>query len=262
MRLTGPVASISLPLQAALLGLVLTLADAASARAQSASWNDRAYVNGNMTLQVTKRPFDDRLAPIIYAERAVLDAAHPGEGGKPVVEPAAGLRLFKNVGIGGAYSQRMVAETLTVKAVIPHPTRFNQPRLASKAAPFERQETAVHAHVLYMMPVTPRLDVAVMAGPSVVRVQQQMLKGVEVAEGDAPFTTVALGNVDVLTRDVWTIGAHAAADVTYFLTPLVGVGVTARYVVGTAATLTGDGTPIDLKVGGLQVAWGARLRLR
>ncbi|MGE3176499.1 MAG: hypothetical protein AB7O32_03440 [Vicinamibacterales bacterium] len=261
MRLTGRFAS--LILHPALLTVLCALgAGTSAAHAQTATWNDRAYVNGNVSLQLTVRPFDERLAPIIYAERAVLDAAHPGEGGKPVAEPAAGIRLFKNVGVGGAYSQRTVAESLTVKAIVPHPLLFNQPRLASKAAPFERSDTAIHAHLLYMLPVTPRLDVAIMAGPSFIRVQQQMLNGIEVAEGDAPFTAVAIGNVDILTREARTVGAHAAADVTWFVTPLVGIGVTARYVLGSATMRTADGTAVDLNVGGLQIAWGARLRLR
>ena len=55
---------------------------AAPARAQSGDWSDKAFVNVNLSWQVTARPFDDQLSPIIYSERASFGGSHRVDGGK------------------------------------------------------------------------------------------------------------------------------------------------------------------------------------
>ena len=243
-------------------GMFSVLLDVSSVAAQTTEWADRAFVNVNMTQQTTARPLDESLAPAIYAERAVVTAPHNGDAGTLAVEPAGGIRIWKNLGIGAALTRQNVVETVTVQALVPHPILFNQPRLATKDAPFTRADTAVHVFALLMIPLHPRLDIALSAGPSFVSVRQDLLSGIEVAETGAPFTTVDITSVAVVTREVRTVGLNASADVTWFLTPVVGIGVTARYVRGYASTTLNDGRPVDLDIGGLQVGIGARLRFR
>jgi hypothetical protein len=246
----------------AVTGTCLTLWAVSSARAQTTEWSDRAFINVNMAFQMTSTPFDENLAPVIYAERAVLAATHPNKGSPLMVEPAGGVRVWRNLGVGAALTRGTVAETATVRALIPHPILFNQPRVASKDAPFERSDFAVHAHALLMLPVHPRLDVALSAGPSFFTVRQDVIRTVEVAEAGPPFAVVAIGNVPVIRREADTIGFNAGADVTWFLTPVAGIGVTARFSRGYASTTLTDGSPLDIEVGGFQVGFGARLRLR
>jgi len=245
-----------------LIGLCSTLLVSSPARAQSTEWSDRAFVNVNLGYQLTARPFEEQLAPVIYSERALIGVAHAGDGGKLTLDLGGGVHLWKNLGVGGAFTKFAATETPTVNARIPNPAFFNQPRAASKAAPFQRAESAIHIQALYVVPVTSRIDVALSGGPSLIDVQQDFVQSIEVAEAGPPFTTVAIGNVLLLTRDVRAFGFNAGADVTWFVTPLVGVGVTARYVRGSVTTPLSDGSPIDLVVGGFQVGLGARIRLR
>ena len=232
------------------------------ASAQTMEWSDRAFLNLNMTLQVTSTPLGDTLTQVIYAERAVLTTTHTGEAGLLTIEPAGGLRLWKNLGVGAALERRAIVETATVRALVPHPTLFNQPRVAIKDAPFERTDFAVHAQALLMVPVHPRLDVALFAGPSYITARQDILGGVQFAETAAPFTTVNISDVTIITRTVHNIGVNAGADVTWFLKPTAGIGVTVRYVRGYADMPLTDGTPTDLDLGGLRIGAGARLRFR
>lgn len=44
--------------------------------------------------------FDDTMAPGICAERAVLTTTHSGKADQLAIEPSAGLRLWKNPGVG------------------------------------------------------------------------------------------------------------------------------------------------------------------
>jgi hypothetical protein len=249
-------------LACALTSIFLSLLAVSSAGAQTTAWSDRAFLNVNVTVPVLSKSFDDSLAPVIYAERAVVTATHTAESGQLTIEPAGGVRLWRNLGVGAAAQWPSSVQTATVAALVPHPTLFNQPRFATKDTPFERSDLAVHAYGLVMIPIHPRLDIAVFAGPSFIKVQQDIIAGIEVAEAGAPFTTVDISNVSVTTRKVSTIGLNAGVDVTWFLKPIVGIGATVRYVRGYASTTLSDGTPVDLDVGGLQVGLGARLRFR
>ena len=243
-------------------GACLTLMAVSRAAAQTTDWSDRAFLNVNMTLQMTSAPFDENLAPVIYAERAVLSASHPNDDSQFAVEPAGGIRIWRNLGVGAALTRRSLTETTSVRALVPHPILFNQPRVASLDAPFERSDFAVHAHALLMLPIHPRLDVALSAGPSFMSVRQDIVRTIEVAEAGPPFVAVAIGNVPVLRREADTIGFNAGADVTWFLTPVVGIGVTTRFSRGYASTTLTDGSPLDLELGGLQIGFGARLRFK
>jgi hypothetical protein len=244
------------------LTFCLAVWSAPPAHAQPKTWEDRAFLNINMALQVNSRPFGERLTPVINVERAVINATHPGEMSTPAIEPAGGVRVWQNFGIGGAYTQRQADETAPLQALIPHPVLFNQPRTAFKDAVFERSERAFHGSVLMMFPVTPKLDIAVSGGPSLIYLKQDLVQGIEVAETGAPFTTVGIGNVAVVTREIRSLGINGAVDVTWFLTPSIGVGAIARYVQATASTRLIDGTAIDLDAGGFQIGIGARVRFR
>jgi hypothetical protein len=245
---------------AAGIGTLLLVATAAAA--QPTEWSDRAYANVSLAFQLTARPFDDRVTPVIYTERALIAATHPVAGRRLTLDTSGGIRLWRNVGAGAALTKFAATDELTVVARVPHPALFNQPRTAAKAAPFQRAESAIHVHAVYVLPIASRFDVMLSGGPSFIRLQQDLVEKIEVAEAGPPFSTVAIGNVGVVTRQVWTRAIHGGADVTWFLTPVVGFGFSARYVKGSAATQLGDGTPIDVDVGGLQIGWGARIRLR
>jgi hypothetical protein len=244
------------------LGLCVMLLSASPARAQSTEWSDRAFLNVNLGFQLTARPFTEQLTPVIYTERALIAATHAGKGGKFTLDVAGGVHLWRNLGVGGAYTKFAATETPVVDARVPHPSFFNQPRTASKAAPFQRAEAAIHIQALFVIPVSSKLDVSVSAGPSLIDVRQDLVQSIEVAEVGAPFTSVAIGNVAVLTREVRVFGINIGADVTWFVTPIAGIGITARYVGASAATQLSGGGPIDLDLGGFQVGWGARIRLR
>ncbi len=247
---------------AAVVGGISVHLLAVSVAAQETRWSDRAFLNVNVTLQVTTAPWDESLAPGLYAERAVLTTSHSGELDQLMIEPSGGVRLWRNLGAGAALMRASVTETATLRALVPHPTLFNRARATSKETPFERSVSAVHTYALLMVPVHPRLDVALFGGPSFMTVRQDMVSAIKVAETAAPFTTVSISDVALTTRKVNTIGLNAGVDATFFFTPVAGIGVTARYVRGYADTTLTDGTPVDLDVGGFQIGFGARLRFR
>lgn len=245
-----------------LCAIGIALLVATPARAQTTAWSDRAFLTVNFGLQITTRPFTEQVTPVIYTERALISAPHLGEGGALTLDIGGGARIWRNIGVGGVYTKFAATETVTVDARVPHPSFFNQPRGATKAAPFQHDESAIHIQAIFVMPLSARLDVALSGGPSFIDVRQDLVQSIEVAEAAAPFTTVAIGNVALLTRNVNVTGMNFGADVTWFMTPLVGIGMTARYVVASTTVPSSSGGPVDLDAGGFQFGWGARIRLR
>jgi len=249
-------------IRTALVGAFLLWLSAVPAGAQPTEWRDRAFASGNLAFQLTDRPFDELVTPVIYTERASIAATHPVAGQRLTIDAGGGIRVWRSLGVGGGITRFAAEEMSTVVARVPHPTTFNQPRLATKDTPFRRTESAIHLHAVYVVPVTPRLDVMLTAGPSFISVTQDLVQRIDLTEAGPPFAAVGIGNVATLTRQARARAIHAGADVTWFLTPVVGFGVTARYVTGSLTMPLTDGTPLDIDVGGLQVGWGARIRLR
>jgi opacity protein-like surface antigen len=242
--------------------LCATFVLAPAASAQSTEWRDRAFLDVNVGMQLTDNPFEEHITPVIYSERGSITVPHAGNARWTTLDVGAGIRIWKSIGVGATYSKLSSAENVTVDALVPNPVLFNQTRAASKIAPTSRSETDVHIHALYVIPVSPRVDVMLSGGPSLVDFSQEFVTGLELSEGAAPFVTVAIGNVQTVTRTQWIGGFNAGAGVTYFLTELAGVGATIRYSSGRVAMQQGDGRAIDLPRGGLQVAFGGRLRFR
>jgi hypothetical protein len=122
------------------------------------------------------------------------------------IDIGGGARIAGNLGAGGAFTQFPETET----------------------AP-GRTEKAIHLHAVWMLPISQKLDVAVLGGPSIVYVEQ--------TSELASLTERAFG---------W----HVGGDGTYFLTPTVGIGGMLRYV----------SAPENLDFTGLQFGMGVRLR--
>jgi opacity protein-like surface antigen len=251
------------PIAIAFLAAVCTgLFAAAPAHAQADVWSDKAFLDVNVGLQLSANPFEEHLAPIIYSERGSVTVAHAGSAPWTTVDLGGGVRVWKGLGVGATYSKLGFTEDVTVAALVPNPVQFNQTRAASKVMPAERKEKAFHTHVLYVRPVTPRIDVMFSAGPSFIELTQDFVTGLELAEGEAPFVTVAIGNVQTVARTERIFGFNGGAGVTYFLTPLMGLGGTIRYSSGGTTTQQGDGRAVDLSRGGFQLLFGARVRFR
>ena len=225
-------------------------------------WRDKAFLDVNTGMRLTSSPFDERIATIIYSEPASISAPHEGGARWSLVDLAGGVRVWKSVGIGATYARFSATEDVLVGARVPNPVLFNLTRSATKLTPMERNEKAFHFHALYVRPVTPRIDVMLSAGPSVIQLSQDLVTGIELSEGEAPFTTVAIGNVKTLALTERVIGLNFGIGGTYFVTPLIGVGGTLRYVTGSLSAQQVDGQSIDVPLGGFQLAFGARVRFR
>jgi outer membrane protein with beta-barrel domain len=243
-----------------LLPCVLTLAVSAAARAQP--WEDKMYVNANLGFELSSRTFTETLAPVIYDERGAITTTHSIDTGLTPIDVEGGVRIWRGLGAGAGFTWRSQTETATIDARVPHPTLFGQPRFTSLDTPLDHTEWALHFHVVYVLPISPRLDVALRGGPSYVSVTQDLVTNIQIAEESPTFATVKIAKVGATTQNEHALGFSAGGDVTYFLTRLLGVGVTLRYVSASVDFPVVGGGSTTYDAGGLQLAFGVRIRLR
>ena len=99
------------------------------------------------------------------------------------------------------------------------------------------------------MPLTDKIDATVVAGPSFFRLTQDIL------DATVPSGTQT-ANVATLSEKGSSTGGHIGVNLSYMFAPNYGAGVFLRYA-GASIDLP---SAQDIKVGGLQLGIGARLR--
>jgi hypothetical protein len=243
-------------------GIALWCSIAAAAGAQPIAWGDRAYLNVNVTFQLASRELVETSTPVIYGEPAlILTSTHVTRGRLPL-DLGGGVRLWRSLGAGVTHTRFSLTEQAPVTAYIPHPRLVNQPRAATGHATLQHGETALHLSVVWVVPIRQRIDVAVSGGPTFMTVSQDVVTSIAITEASPTFTVVTLGEATLASRSSRGVGFHVGADVTYFVTPMAGIGFTFRYT-GAAASLAGPGgSMLTVDGGGLQVGMGARIRLK
>ena len=226
----------------------LILASAPNAVAQATSTG--AFLNVNVGAQIKDRTIATSNTFRIYEETASISATQ--EIGKGLLfDVSGGGRVRRWLALGVGISQFSKTEEATVTATIPHPFFFNRARTATSAVDnLKRSELGIHLQAILPIPLTDNIEVSVFAGPSFIRVEQDIVTGASVQAGTQNSTPVTESESKMVT------GANGGVDVTYRVTNRVGVGVFFRYAGGSV-----DFPAVqNLKVGGGQAGTGLRLR--
>jgi hypothetical protein len=241
---------------------VFLLASAHDAAAQvGQAWTDRGYFNLNIGFESVSGQLNDATTLPIYGETGSLSVAQPIDSGS-FIDFSAGGRVWRNLSFGIGFHQGSTHSEATVQGSIPHPLFFNQNRpLALSVSDLARSERAVHVQIGYMLMLTDKITVHVMAGPSFYKLRQDVVSAVTLSE-PAGFATVS-GTGTVTERTDTPGGFNVGADVAYLAYQRanfkVGAGMFLRYSAASASVLVLQNT-VDSDVGGLQVGFGVRTR--
>jgi hypothetical protein len=122
-----------------------------------------------------------------------------------------------------------------------------------------REELGVHAHVRALWPVTERLHISALGGPTLFRVSQDVVSTFAFAEA-YPYDTAVFRSSESVNATATKLGFNVGGDVALFLTPHVGVGVSATFSRATVDLAVSEGRTARVRAGGLNTGAGLRLR--
>ena len=132
------------------------------------------FFNVSFGGQWREQTFTDSSTFPYYQETGAVAAAH-SIGGGTLFDIGVAARVWKNAAIGLAYSTITNKNDAAISVRVPHPLIFGQSRTASTTArDLEHSENVVHLQFMWMIPLTNKIDVTVMAGPSFFTVRQTL----------------------------------------------------------------------------------------
>jgi hypothetical protein len=233
------------------LGLVWTIGGAALVQAQAfAPAESQGFVNVSVGGEFQNHTFIDNSSFALFSELAtVSDTQTVGRG--IVFDVTAGYRVWRNLSVAIGVSTFNGSSDATLTGSIPSPLVFGQPKTSSTTATgLNQSDVAVNFQLVWIQPLSDKVDVAISLGPSLIHVSQ-----------DVASPTVAAGTQTITsttTTESKSTGkaGNAGIDLSYKLTSRYGAGGFVRYVGGEVDLPSAP----KLKVGGLQVGGGLRIR--
>ena len=170
--------------------------------------------------------------------------------------------VWKNLGVGIAYSTITNKNDATVSVRVPHPVIFGQSRTATATAPdLEHSENVVHLQFMWTIPLTSKFELAVMAGRRSSPCEQTVatVQAPQDITDPPPLTTVTINSVTLTDVKDSPVGVNIGVDGTYWIRDRSTASASAsadslRYA---GASLDLDGPPgmtrdTELKAGGPQ----------
>jgi len=239
-------------------GFALAMPLAAQAQAPTSAGQNRMTVNVNIGLQTGSRDATDSGSSPLYEETMTFTGArHIGSGA--FFDISGDYLVWKSLSFGIGYSRFGRTGDESYTAVVPHPIFFDQPRVVTGVLTgLKHTESAVHILAVWRIPATPKIDLAIMLGPSFYSCHHDVLANVSVTEGAAPYTTVT---VTPTTAEVSksAVGAIIGVDGTYRIVRHAGVGAFARWSGAHVKLPLPSGQELAFSLGGFQAGAGVRL---
>jgi hypothetical protein len=220
---------------------------------------NRVWVSVNAGMQIPADEITDRFEFQRFVETATVDVDYDAEPGV-FFDGGVGVLLWKRLGAAVAFSRFTHDGSAQIDARIPHPFFDNRHReIAGTADSVTRNETGIHMQATVTAAAGDKFIVIISGGPSYLRVEQDLVTGVQYSES-FPFDEATFTSADLTRTDGSALGFNAGADLLWMAGRQWGVGGLVRYSRGSVDLDTNDGRTISTKAGGVQVGAGIRLR--
>ena len=229
-------------------GVFLAFSTAVQAQAPAPSKN--IFVDVNFGVQVNSQDLAIQETPTIYGETARIDSTAK-TGSSPFLDVTFGYRVWQDVSVAlGLTTTFGSTSDGTITAVIPDPLVFDRPATTTgTVTDLSHKERAASIFVMWTNPISDKMDGTILAGPSFLKVFQDVPKANVPAQSNIP-TFSAEEQTDT------TLGFTIGGDITYLVNPRTGVGLLVRYVIANADLPSAS----DVKIGGFQIGGGVRFR--
>jgi len=236
--------------------LVVASAGVTPAAAQS---QPRVEISANVGVLTATNSFEETRS---YAsnggETATITVEHPGKT-TVAFNVGAAVRILPKVWVGAQYAVANAKANAPITAVVPHPILFNAPRTAEgEVDDVTHNEGNLHVDVMYALPVSA-VDVKVMGGPTFFNVTRDFVSEVALNE-TYPFDTATFASATKKELSGSAVGFNVGVDISYPLSPRVGVGGLVRYSQGDVKFDNPDTGSHTVKAGGLEAVGGVRIR--
>jgi hypothetical protein len=219
---------------------------------------DRGFVSIGAGYQATEREFGDSYTFASNQETGTARLRYPIKAG-PTLDLGGGARLWRRIGAGVALGRFVRDGVVAATSSVPHPLYLLQPReVSGEGEGVRREETIIHLQAQYWVPVSRKLHVILMGGPSIVRVTQALAFDVNYTE-TYPYDAATFGGVDAKAAKASTAGFHAGVDLRWMLTRAVGAGVLVRFARASVDLDASESRTVPVNAGGLQVGAGLRV---
>ena len=243
----------------ALTAAMISVAALGSAVTVAAQQDGRVFIHANGGLQTTSTDFADNIVFTEFVEDGDLDASYGIDSGA-IIDIGGGVRLPANLGVGIGFSRFDTSHDASVDARIPHPFFFDRHRTIAGSAPgLTRTEAAVHLQLHWFAPVPDQMELSVFGGPSFFNVTQGLVTAVGFSQS-YPFDEASFTEASTGEQSESAVGYNIGADVGYFFSRHVGVGVLVRFSGASVDLLSQDEGRISIDLGGLHAGGGLKLR--
>lgn len=219
---------------------------------------DRFFVNLGGGFQIMSTTFGESHSEPLDGETSTWNANYALEDHVAFMG-GFGMRVWRNLVANVSYSHQQQNTPARVTGQIPHPFFFDQPRaLEGESSSLEHREQALHISGTWLAPLGSRFELALSGGPTLFSIMRGFVDEIEYAQ-EYPYDSVTFTDVSALEVSERTLGAHAGAELTWLLTPHIGISGVVRYSHGSITLDTPSGNAVSLDAGGLQT--GVSLRL-
>src|SRR5262245_28456639 len=146
------------------------------------------FVNFDAGAQPMRRTISASSTFSIYDETGSVDASERIRNGA-VFDVSGGVRVWQRIAIGAGFSSFGRSGSGTLSASIPHPAFYDRKLTAVReVTDLQHSERAVHVRVTWFKPINDRVDVALAAGPSFIKITQGVATSIAVQPGTQNFT--------------------------------------------------------------------------
>jgi hypothetical protein len=191
-------------------------------------------------------------------ETATVDVTYPNKL-LTLIDAGIAVRLWKGVGAGVAVAHAVRSGSADVEAQIPHPLFFGQARaIEGRQGGIETTETDVHVQLLYAVQTSPSITLTLSAGPSIVRLQQELVTDVAYDE-TYPFDAATFRSAESRRVKASATGFNAGADIRWMFSRMFGLGGLVRFTRATVDLTTSDNRTVAVRAGGVQGGVGIRV---
>ena len=219
----------------------------------------QGLVSVNGMFQATSTDFADTLSFRENAEQAEIETAYSVKSIRGFAAGGAAM-LSQRFGIGGSVERSTTTTPAALSGTIPHPFFFAAGRnISAQIAGLEREELALHAEFRATWPVSARLQLSAVGGPSLFRVSQGIVSNVSYVDS-YPYDEARFSGSDTETATKSQLGFNLGGDAAFFFTRQVGIGVRMTVSRAVLKLPMEDGRETEVEAGGVRAGVGVRLR--